>query len=345
LNHDPRADLNEPSFVALMSKVAFGANRTSTGRQNGRFRSGMTRRGPTEYIGERSWKMSGLAPEGTEGHANAPSKHQISALVFWPTRGANMMFTKFAAALTIAFATAMSAGGECPAAEITAKVADPLTVVIGELVPRFERQTGHKVVVQLTPGPVVKRNIDAGEPFDVAITITPAIDALFKDGKLAPGSQLDVAYSGIGVGIKQGARKPDISSVEAFKRTLLEAKSVAHAAQGQSGIYFRSLLERLGIAEEMRPKLKPLPPEEFAPAIASGETEILVVTIPLIINGTAELVGPIPAGVQFYNSFSAGISTASKEPDTAAAFLRLLTSVDVAPVYRTNGLEPGAPKK
>lgn len=261
-------------------------------------------------------------------------------------QGWDMKSTKFAAAFTIALATVMSTGaGDCPAAEILAKVADPLTAVIGELVPRFERQTGHKLVVQLTPGPVVKRNIDAGEPFDVAITVTPAIDALIKDGKLATASRLDVAYSGIGVGIKQGARKPDISSVEAFKRTLLQAKSVAHAAQGQSGIYFKSLLERLGIADEMRPKLKPLPPEGFAPAIASGEAELLVVTIPLIINGTAEFVGPIPPDVQFYNSFSAGIGTAAKQSEAAAAFLRLLTSPDVAPVFRANGLEPGAPKK
>jgi molybdate transport system substrate-binding protein len=256
-----------------------------------------------------------------------------------------MVSAKFAAALTIAFATVVSVGRDCSAAEVVAKIADPLTAVIDELVPRFERQTGHKVVVQLTPGPVVKRNIDAGEPFDVAITINTAIDALLKDGKLASDSKLDVAYSGIGVGIKQGARKPDIGSVEAFKRTLLQAKTVAHAAQGQSGIYFKALLERLGIAEEMRPKLKPLPPEGFAPAIASGEAEILVVTIPLIINGTAELVGPIPADVQFYNSFSAGISTVSKHPEAAAAFLRLLTSADVAPIYQANGLEPGAPKK
>lgn len=257
-----------------------------------------------------------------------------------------MKSIRLAAAFTAALATVTSAGtGDCQAAEIVAKIADPLTAVISELVPRFERQTGHRILVQLTPGPVVKRNIDAGELFDVAITISPAIDALIKEGKLAPDSRLDVAYSGIGVGIKQGARKPDLSSVETFKRTLLEAKSIAHAAQGQSGVYFKSLLERLGIADEMRPKLMPLPPEGFATAIASGEAELLVVTIPLIINGTAELVGPIPPDVQFYNSFSAGIGAAAKQPEAAAMFLKLLTSPEVTSVFKANGLEPGAPEK
>ena len=256
-----------------------------------------------------------------------------------------MKAAKFAAALTMALAIVSSGVGNVRAAEIVAKVADPFTAIIAELAPRFERQTGHKLLIKLTPGPVVKRDIDAGEPFDLAISITPVIDALVKEGKLVAGSRLDVAYSGIGVGIKRGAPKPDIGSVEAFKRTLLRAKSVAHAAQGQSGIYFKNLLERLGIADEMRPKLKPLPPEQFGPAIASGEAELLVVTIPLIVGGAAELVGPIPADVQFYNSFGAGVATAAKQPEAASAFLKMFTAAEAAPVFNANGMELGAPKK
>lgn len=252
---------------------------------------------------------------------------------------------RLAVALTMALASVSSSIGNAQAAEVIAKVADPFTAVIGELGPRFERQTGHKLHIKLTPGPVVKRDIDAGEPFDVAVTITPAIEALVKDGKLVPGSKLDVAYSGIGVGIKHGAPKPDIGSVEGFKRTLLQAKSVAHAAQGQSGIYFKNLLERLGIADQMRPKLKPLPPEGFAPAIASGDAELLVVTIPLIIGGAAELVGPVPADIQFYNSFAGGVSAGAKQPEAAAAFLKMLTSAEVEPVLKANGMERGAPSK
>jgi molybdate transport system substrate-binding protein len=252
---------------------------------------------------------------------------------------------RLAAALTMALASVSSGVGNAKAAEIVAKIADPFTAVIGELGPRFERQTGHTLQVKLTPGPVVKRDIDAGEPFDVAITITPAIDALVKDDKLVPASRIDVAYSGIGVGVKHGAPKPDIGSVEAFKRTLLQAKAVAHAAQGQSGIYFKNLLERLGIAEQMRPKLRPLPPEGFGPAIASGEAELLVVTTPLIIGGAAELVGPIPAEVQFYNSFAGGLSASAKQPEAAAAFLKMFTSAEAELMLKANGMERGAPKK
>jgi len=256
-----------------------------------------------------------------------------------------MNASKLAAVFTVALTSVSSGFGNAQAVEIVAKVADPFTAIIAELAPRFERQTGHKLIVKLTPGPVVKRDIDAGEPFDLAISITPVIDALLKEGKFVAASRLDVAYSGIGVGIQRGAPKPDIGSIEAFKRTLLQAKSVAHAAQGQSGIYFKSLLERLGIAQEMHAKLMPLPPEQFGPAIASGEAELLVVTIPLIIGGAAELAGPIPAEVQFYNSFGAGVGAAAKQPEAASAFLKLLTSADAAPVFKANGMELGAPKK
>jgi molybdate transport system substrate-binding protein len=99
---------------------------------------------------------------------------------------------------------------------------------------------------------LVKRDIDAGEAFDLAMSITPVIDALIKEGKIAASTRVDVAHSGIGVGVRRGAPKPDISSVEAFKRALLGAKSVAYVAQGASGIYFQNLIERLGITEQMK---------------------------------------------------------------------------------------------
>jgi molybdate transport system substrate-binding protein len=231
------------------------------------------------------------------------------------------------------------------AAEVVLKAADPLTRVINELGPRFERDTGHKLVAKFTPGPVVKRDIDAGEAFDIAITVTPLIDALIKERKIVAGTRSDVAYSGIGVGVRAGAPKPDISSVEAFKRALLNVKSVAFAAEGASGTYFRNLIERLGIAEQMKSKLKPLPFDVLIKAVPSGEAEMIVVTTSIIVAGAAELVGPVPSELQFYNSFAAGVGTDAKQTEAAEALIRLVTSPTAVTVLKANGMEPGVPPK
>ena len=255
-----------------------------------------------------------------------------------------MKISKFATTIKIGSVILFTQALASEAAELKVKVADPLTSVINELSPQFERDTGHKLIVKFTPGPVVKRDIDAGEPFDLAISITPVVDALIKEGKIVASTRADVAYSGIGVGIRRGAHKPDISSVEAFKRALLGAKSVAFAAQGASGIYFRTLIERLGIADQMKPKLKPMPPEGFGPAIASGEAEILVVTTSIIVGGAAELVGPVPAELQFYNSFAAGVGTNATQSGIAREFIKYVTSPANVAVLKANGMEPGAPR-
>lgn len=229
------------------------------------------------------------------------------------------------------------------AAEVKIIGATPMTAVVRELGSQFERQTGHKLIVKFVSGPVVKREIDAGEPFDLAISITPVIDALIKEGKIIGATRADVAYAGVGVGIRAGAPKPDISSVDTFKRTLLNAKSVAHSAEGASGTYFKGLLDRLGIVEEMQPKLKPMPPERLARAVPSGEAELIIVTISVIVAGAAELVGPVPSELQFYNRFAAGVGVSAKEADAAKALIKFLTAPSAVPVIKAKGMEPGTP--
>jgi molybdate transport system substrate-binding protein len=256
-----------------------------------------------------------------------------------------MRIARLVAAIQIISVNLFAQGLTSEAAELKLKVADPLTAVIKELGPQFERSTGHTLVSKITPGPVVKRDIDAGEPFDLAISITPVIDDLIKEGKIVASTRSDVAYSGIGVGMRRGAPKPDISSVEAFKRALLGAKSVAYAAQGASGIYFKNLLERLGIADQMQPKLKPMPPDQYGAAVSSGEVEMIVVTTSIILaTGPAELVGPVPAELQFYNSFAAGVATHSNQPEIAGDLIKFVRSPAAAAVLRANGMEPGAPR-
>jgi molybdate transport system substrate-binding protein len=148
----------------------------------------------------------------------------------------------------------------------------------------------------------------------------------------------------VGVGVRAGAPKPDISSVEAFKRALLNAKSVAHSAEGASGTYFKGLLERLGIAEEMKPKLKPMPSDRIAQAVPSGEAEMIVVTISVIVGYGAELVGPVPSELQFYNRFAAGVGASAKETEAGRALIKLLTSPAAVAVIKANGMEPGTPR-
>jgi molybdate transport system substrate-binding protein len=230
------------------------------------------------------------------------------------------------------------------AAEVILKVADPLTAVIKGLGPQFERETGHKLIAKFTPGPVVKRDIDAGEAFDLAISITPVIDALIKERKIVAGTRADVGYSGVGVGVRAGAPKPDISSVEAFKRALLNANSVAFAAEGASGTYFRNLVERLGISEQMKTKLKPLSFDALIKAVPSGEAEMVVITTSIIVAGAAELVGPVPTELQFYNSFAGGVGIDAKQADIAKEFIKFVTGPAAVVLFKANGMEPGVPR-
>ena len=254
-----------------------------------------------------------------------------------------MRIRLLAAAATIGSMILLAQCLTAEAAEVKVISANPMTGVMQELGAQFERETGHKLVTKFVTGSVVKREIDAGETFDVAISNTPLIDDLVKEGKLVAGTRADVAYSGLGVGVRAGAPKPDISSVEAFKHAMLNAKSVAHSAEGASGVYFKGLLERLGIAEEMKPKLKPLSGKALAQAVPSGEAEMIIVTI-LVVGDGAELVGPFPSELQFYNRFAAGVGASAKEAEAAKALIKFLTAPAAVAAIKTNGMEPGAPQ-
>jgi len=226
------------------------------------------------------------------------------------------------------------------AAELRVIGANPVKAVVTELGAQFKRQSGHKLVTKFLTG--VKGAIDAGEPFDVAISPTPVIDSLIKEGKIIAATRADVAYAGIGVGVRAGAPKPDLSSVEAFKRALLNAKSVAHSAAGTSGVHFKGLLERFGIVEEMKPKLKPLSGDALVQAVPSGEAEMIVGTISDIV-GAADLVGPLPSELQLYIRFAAGVGASAKEAEAAKALIKFLTAPAAVPVIRAKGMEPGKP--
>jgi molybdate transport system substrate-binding protein len=230
------------------------------------------------------------------------------------------------------------------AAEIKVLTAGAFKQVLVALLPDFERTSGHKVVVENdTVGGLTKR-IEGGETFDLAVLTPAAVDALASKGKLVPGSRANLARVGIGVVVKEGAPKPDVGSLAAFKQALLAAKSVAYidpAAGGSSGIYVAGLLDKLGIAAEVKPKAKLIPGGAVAEHVARGEAELGIHQISEIlpVKGVT-LVGPLPADIQNYTVYAAALGAQAKESDAAKALLKALSGPAAAEVLKSKGMEP-----
>jgi molybdate transport system substrate-binding protein len=211
--------------------------------------------------------------------------------------------------------------------------------VMNELAPAFERTTGHKVVTTFDSAGGLEWRIKAGESFDVLLIGASTFDAL--GDKITPALRVDVARAGLGVAVRAGAPKPDIGSVDAVKRALVNAKSVAYVGEGHSGQYFIEMLGRLGIGEQMQPKLKPMAVADVVKAGASGEAELVVYVIPGILpDRGVELIGPLPAEIQSYVNLTAAVSTAAKEPEAAKALIAFLQSDAATQVIKAKGWEP-----
>lgn len=239
-----------------------------------------------------------------------------------------------AAALSLAVPSAT-------AAELRVLSGNGAKAAVRELCAQFEKATGNKVSVHFEVNADLKKKIEAGEAFDVAVLNPPVIEALLKSGKLVVGSRADIGRSGLGVAVKSGAPKPDISSVDGFKRALLAAKSVAYPGKGASGLYFVSLLDRLGIKDAMQSKLKPMQAEDTVEVVARGDADMVVVVATRItgVRGV-DFAGPIPEQLQTKIGFAAGLSASAKEPDAAKALIRFLTAPAAAVTLKANGVEP-----
>lgn len=238
----------------------------------------------------------------------------------------------------------LAQGCAAQSAEIKVLSVGPLRTLLQEIGPQFELATGHKLVIKTDVSAALLRQIDAGEAFDVALILPAIIDDLLKQGKIAAGTRTDIARAAIGVAVTKGAQKPAIGSAEAFKRTLLNAKSIAYSGEGASGVYFMGLLDRLGIAAEVNPKLKPLASSAVVPSVANGEVELAVISPPAILaEPGAELVGILPKELQHYVVYTAGISAAAKETVGAKALLKYLTAPAAMAVMKAKGLEPVVP--
>lgn len=210
---------------------------------------------------------------------------------------------------------------------------------------QFEIASGHRVAVTWGTAPMLVRRIESGESADVLILSRAGLDTLKQQGKVEAGSDVPLASSGVGIAVKAGARKPDISTPEALKRTLLEAKSIAYtepSAGGASGVYFAKLLERMGIAEEMRAKTKYPPAGGFsATLLVSGDAELAVQQKPELLHvAGVEVIGFLPGDLNLITPFVAGLCSDCQHRDYGEALIASLRTPHAAAAFRAKGLEP-----
>ena len=252
---------------------------------------------------------------------------------------ANLLTAVGRAAVVLLLTQGVPAG----AAEVRVLASNAIRPALRELFTDFERASGHRVATQYEGSLASKRQIQAGEAFDVAI-VSFDVDDLVKLGKIDPGTRVVLGHTGVGVGVREGAPKPDIGTTEAFKRTLLNAQSVGYS-RGSSGVYFLGLLNRLGIAEDMKSKLRPQLGGDTAMAVVTGEAELVVSgTVTITAVPGVQLAGSLPAELQTYVVFTAGVSAKAKEAEAGRALLKFLTTPAAVAVFKARGLEPGTPR-
>ena len=217
-----------------------------------------------------------------------------------------------------------------------------------ELFRKFEEQDGSRLAVTWGTAPMLIARIEAGERTDVLILSRAGIDTLHKQGKILSGTDVTLAGSGVAIAVKAGAAKPDISTPEALKQTLLKAKSIAYsepAAGGASGVYFAKLLERMGIAEQMKPKTKYPPAGGFsAELVLTGEAELAVQQKPELLHVRGvEIVGFLPGDLNLVTEFAAAVMAGSQNAEMGKALIDTLRSPQAAAVFRSKGLDPRKP--
>jgi molybdate transport system substrate-binding protein len=230
-------------------------------------------------------------------------------------------------------------------AEVSVLASVALTSALDELAPQYERATGNKLKIGYSLIADIKKRMIAGETADVVILSRPAIDELQKLDKFAPGSIASVAGTPVAVVARAGAPTPDISSVDALKRTLLAAKSIVYADPakgGASGVYFAHVVDQLGIADQLKSKTILVPGAQAAEVVAKGEAEIGVGQASEIVPVTgAQLVGPLPGEFASVTAFTAGIGAGTKAPEAAKSLILFLTGPTAAAVLKSKGFQPG----
>jgi len=258
---------------------------------------------------------------------------------------AGTSITKTIVISAMAAFSVLAASNVAQAVELKVLSSTALKAAMEELGPQFEHATEYKLAIAFGPSASLKQQIESGATFDLALITPASIDDLIKQGKIDAASRSNIARTGIGVAIRAGAAKPDIGTVAAFKRALLDAKSITYgdpARGGLSSVYFVSLLERLGIADQIKAKARLGTASEGVRPVATGEAELGIgqaSEIPLVPG--VELLGPLPTELQSYTSVTAGIASRAKDGTGAKALIEFLTAPAAVEIYKAKGMEPG----
>jgi len=270
-----------------------------------------------------------------------------------PTRGIvhELWLEAFVSSLRIALAgfaviAAMDFGGIADAAEIRVLASGSLKGALSRLAPDFQKSSGNTATIEYGPAGAIVSRIQRDDAADVVIVSRSQLEKLASNGKVLPENLVNVAGIALGVAVRKGAPRPDISSVEAFKRALLSARSIGYrdpATGSTSGTYAANLLERLGIAEQLKPKLRldrteGDVPENVFLAVARGEIEMQIGQITeIVIAPGVDLAGPLPSEIQNTTVMAAGVTAASKAPEAAHAFIGFISSASSASVLKATG--------
>jgi molybdate transport system substrate-binding protein len=238
-------------------------------------------------------------------------------------------------------AAAMGMAIAASAAEVKLIASVAVKEIITEVVPAFEKDTGHKVTMIWAGTEAITKRISDGEVIDIVVIAASNIDKLIADGKLA-GSRVDVAKSGIGVAVRTGLPKPDISSGEAVKNAVLNAKAVAYSA-GPSGFYLAELFKKMGISDQIKEKVKQTPSGvQVADILERGEADLGFQQVSELLHHKGiQYLGPLPADIQNFTMFSAGVHTSASDPAAARALLKHLTAPEAGTIIKKVGMTPG----
>ena len=231
------------------------------------------------------------------------------------------------------------------AAEIKVFSTTGVKSVLEELIPKFEKETGNKLVLTWSTGALLTKRVQAGEQADALILIDSNVSTLLKDGKVVPGTETLFAKSIFAVGIKSGAPKPDISTADTLKKTLLDAKAISYsdpATGGASGVYIAKQIERMGITDQLKGKAKFPPSGGFSGTLlASGEVDIAIQSKPELLSVPGvDVVGPLPGDMAFTVVYQAGVQSGAANAEAARALVKFLASPEAQAVFKAKGFDP-----
>lgn len=232
--------------------------------------------------------------------------------------------------------------GNARAAELKVIASNAAKEAVLDLIPAFEKSSGHKVTMIWAGTEAITKRIGGGEVVDVVLIAAPNIDKLISEGKLVGGSRTDIAKSGIGVAVRAGLPKPDISSGEAVKKAVLDAKSVAYSS-GPSGFYIAELFKKMGIADQIKDKVKQTPSGvQVGEVVARGDADLGFQQISELLHLKGiHYLGPLPPDIQHLTVWSTGLHSAAPSPDAAKALVKYLSGPEAAASIRKAGMEPG----